>query len=174
MSYRKLESRWLMCCVLPILSLTPANATPTQIVPLHTTLTFSSQHPKGPNPVPVKSTDGKTVYFLSLRIEPDVKNNPVGIDLVLLHTRASSDDVNLLDPTGKWHGIQPYIFPASDFAQGAEKSIYGEKRIIRLKHLGLELQITVSNVAVTPNSTPYSEYQFDALTLQINVDNLIR
>ena len=83
---------------------------------------------------------------------------------------AKTDASNLLDPTGRRHGLQAYDFAADDLAQGVQKSAFGEKRTVSLKNLGLVLEIAVSRAAVSPVSG--SRYQIDALELQIEANNL--
>ena len=140
-----------------------------QIVPLRTSLTFSAQSAENRLSIPIKSTDGKTVYILSLEPDFDVGHHIVVLELVLRRPHDKTASPNRLDPTGMWHGYQPYIFGGRDFTQGVKKSLYGEKRTVSLNNLGLMVRITVSKATVSPVSG--DDYQFDALELQIEVDN---
>jgi hypothetical protein len=105
-------------------------------------------------------------------MEPDfdVGHHVVSLGLVLRKSRAKAGAPNLLDPTGRRHGLQAYDFTANDLAQGAQKSAFGEKRTVPLKSLGLMVRVAVSKASVSPVSV--DKYQFDVLDLQIEVDNL--
>ena len=87
------------------------------------------------------------------------------------HSGYKPDGANLLDPTGIRHGLQAYDFAVDDLAQGVQKSAFGEKRTVRLKDLGLVVQIAVSEAAVSPIST--GSHQIDSLEPQIEVNNYI-
>jgi len=91
------------------------------------------------------------------------------LELVLRRPGDKPDAPNLLDPTGKRHGLQAYVFSANDLTQGPDKSAFGERRIVSPKTLRLVVRIAVSKAAVSPFSP--GDYQFDALDLQIEVDN---
>jgi len=153
-----------------VLSLTSNAATMPRVAPLQTRVTFSAQSGENWRAIPIKSTTGKTVYVLSLEPYFEIKKHITGIDLVLRHPGDEADAPNLLEPTGRWHGLQAYDFAGGDFAQGVQKSAFGEKRTVTLKNLGLVVRIAVSKAIVRPVSGGY--YQFDALELQIEVDNL--
>jgi hypothetical protein len=122
----------------------------------------------------LKSPNG-TTYRLSLIPELDVGKHVVVLDLVLQRVGRRNDDPNLLDSTGKLHGYQPYFFAASDFAGGAQKSIYGDLRVIDSHRLGMEMHVKVVGVNVEPTPASSSQapgYQFDDLTLQITTQSL--
>jgi hypothetical protein len=140
-----------------------------RIVPLRATATFSSQFPENRWSVPIKSTDGRTVYVLSLEPDFDVAHHVVTLELVLRKPGDNADAPNLLDATGRRHGLQAYDFAADDLAQGVQKSAFGEKRTVSLRSLGLVVRIAVSKAAVSLISA--GNYQLDALDLQIEVDN---
>jgi len=141
-----------------------------QIIPLQTSVAFSSHSPESRWSVPIKSTDGSTVYVLSLDPDFDSGHRTVTLELVLRHADDKTDAPNLLDPTGRRHGLQAYDFAANDLAQGVEKSAFREKRTVSLKKLGLVVRIAVSKAAVSRISA--GNYQLDALDLQIEVDNI--
>jgi len=148
----------------------PSNAAgKPRIIPLRTSATFSAQFPDSRWSVPIKSTDGHTVYTLSLEPYRDVKNHIAGLDLELRFAHDMSDAPNLLEPVGRWHGLQAFNFAGTDFAQGAEKSGFGENRTIYVKRADLMVRIDVSKAVVSQVST--GEYQFDRLDLQIDVYN---
>jgi hypothetical protein len=99
----------------------------------------------------------------------------VVLDLVLQKVGEKKDDTNLLDSTRKQHGYQPYFFAASDFERGAQKSVYGELRVIDLPQLGMKMHIRVTGLKVEPTSPNPSQglgYQFDDLTLEITTQSL--
>ncbi len=151
------------------IALLPDAAAKPRIVPLQTSATFSTQVPENRWSVPIKSIDGSTAYTLSLEPDFDVGHHVVTLELLLRRPSDKTDAPNLLDPTGTRHGLQAYDFAASDLAQGVQKSAFGEKRTVRLKDLGLILQITVSNAVVSPISN--GSYQIDGLELRIKVEN---
>jgi hypothetical protein len=154
------------------LSLTSPASTNPRIIPLQTSVIFSAQSAQNRWSVPIKSAGGRTIYILSL--EPDwwfgSPRRVEGVDLVLRHPRDKAGTENLFDPTGNWHGLQNFMFPARDFKDGMKNSLYGEKRTIIIKRLGLVLRVTILKAGVSPIST--KDYQLDNLELQINVDNL--
>jgi len=155
--------------LLAALSLVSSAAAKPPIVPLRTSVTFSSQSTGNRWSVPIRSTDGGTVYILSLEPDFDVGHHIVTLELVLRHPSDKTDAPNLLDPTGSRHGLQAYDFAADDLAQGVQKSAFGEKRTVSLKKSGLVVRIAVSKATVSPISA--GNYQLDALDLQIEVDN---
>jgi hypothetical protein len=163
-------SRYFFVLCLATLGLFPSAVAKPRLIPLRTSLTFSSRSPEGSWSVPIKSTDGRTVYVLSLEPDFDVGHHIVTLELVLRHSADKSDAPNLLDPTGSRHGLQAYDFVADDLAKGVQKSAFGEKRTVPLKSLGLVLRIAVSKAAVSPTSA--GNHQLDALDLEIEVDNL--
>jgi hypothetical protein len=122
--------------------------------------------------VPIKSTDGNVAYLLSLEPDFDAGHHVVTLELVLRRPSDRSDAPNLLDPTGRRHGLQSYDFAADDLAQGVQKSAFGERRTVSLKKLGLVIRIAVVKVAVSSISS--GSYKIDSLDLQIEVDNLVR
>jgi hypothetical protein len=131
---------------------------------------------KGLSPtfVLLKSPRGVT-YQLSLLPHYDVGNHLVVIDLVLARSdkKASTNERNLLEPKGMWHGYEPFIFAAHDYVKGAQKSIYGATRVMRLQDLGMEMRVTGVAVHVVPipgSSFPDGgpDYQFQDLILSIS------
>src|SRR5208337_2478968 len=152
-----------------VLSLVSNAAANPRIVPLRTSASFSTRYAENRWSVPIKSTDGRTVYVLSLVPELDVGNHITELELVLRRSNARNNAPNLLDPTGIWHGLQACDFPGRDLAQGIQKTAFGEKRTIHLNRLELVVRIAVLKVTVSPISA--GDYQIDALDLQIEVDN---
>jgi hypothetical protein len=140
-----------------------------RIIPVRTSVSFPSHSSEGRWSFPIKTTDGSTVYVLSLDPDFYVGNHLAVVTLVLHRFANNPGAQNLLDPPGIWHGIQPCDFVANDLAQGIQKSVFGEKRIIPRKDLGLVVRIAASSATVSPASA--GNYQLDALNLQIEVDN---
>ena len=137
-------------------------------------LVYSLKSSSHPSSLLLKSPRGAT-YRLSLIPDFDIGKHVVVLELVLQRRGRKRDDSNLLDPTGKLHGYQPYSFAASDFARGAQNSIYGDLRVIDLHQLGMELRVKVTGVNVEPTPTNSSKapgYQFDDLTLQITTQSV--
>jgi hypothetical protein len=122
----------------------------------------------------LKSSRGIT-YRLSLIPDIDVGKHVVVLDLALQRPGEGADGTNLLDSTGKLHGYQPYVFAASDFAGGAQRSAYGDSREIVLQKLGVALHIKVADVHVETTPTGSFQtlgYQFDDLILEITTQKL--
>jgi hypothetical protein len=152
-----------------ILCLLPSSAAKPQIIPLRTTATFSARSPQNRWYVSIKSANGSTAYVLSLEPDFDVGHHVVTLELVLRRPGENNDAHNLLDPTGRRHGLQPYDFAADDLAMGVQKSALGKKRIVSLKNLALVVRMAVSKATVSPTSA--GNYQLDALNVEIEVDN---
>lgn len=117
----------------------------------------------------LRSPHGIT-YQLSLVPDSDGYGNVIVLDLFLQKPGVKPDHSNFLDWTGKLHGYQPYVFAASDFAGGAQKSMYGESRKIDLPKLGMQMRVKVLDVHVEPTpeaSAQVPNYQFDDLSLEI-------
>jgi hypothetical protein len=140
-----------------------------RIIPVRTSVSFSSYSSENRWSLPVKSTDGSTVYVLSLDPEFSAGHHLAVLTLGLRHFGDKPDAPNLLDPIGIWHGIQPCDFVANDFAKGIQKSAFGEKRIIPRKNLGLVVRIVVSKATVSLISN--ENYQLDDIELQLEVDS---
>lgn len=159
--------------VLALLALCPLShaVTSPKVIPLRANVSFTAtQSAQFHWSVPIKSTDGHTVYVLSL--EPDVSRTAAphleGLSLVLRRPHEKADSQNLLSAIRNWHGVQDFMFPAWDYKDGVKGSTYGDKRTIFVKKLGLVVRITVSKAAV---SLSPKYYQLDALSLKIEVDN---
>ena len=122
----------------------------------------------------LKSSAGVT-YRLSLVPDLDVGNHVVVLELFLQKSAGTNGDANLLYPSGRWHGYQPFFFAASDFAHGAKKSSYGDTRVMNLPKLGITIRAKVVDVNVkpTPAGSPQElPCQFDSLTLEISTQRL--
>lgn len=139
-----------------------------------TVLAYSRQSKTESTSSFLKAPSG-TRYRLSLVPELDLGQHVVVLDLVLQKPGRETDDSNLLDVTGRLHGYQPYVFAASDFVRGAQKSVYGESRVINLRKLGMEMHVKIAQVHVEPTPTGSSQglrYQFNDLSLKITTQNL--
>ncbi len=127
-----------------------------------------------PSSLLLKSPAG-LAYRLSLVPDFDVGRHVVVLDLLLQRSDAKNTNANLVDPTGRLHGYQPYVFAASDFAHGTKKSIYGDTRVMNLEKLGIAIRAKVVDVKVKPTpvgSRQELPYQFDSLTLEISTQPL--
>jgi hypothetical protein len=112
----------------------------------------------------------KARHRLSLEPDFDVGKHVVGLDLVLRPLNASRHTRNLLEPTTRWHGYQKFIFAASDFANGADRSILGAVRDIPVTRLGLVVRIRVLDVkvvAVAEMVPGEPNFEFAGLKLRI-------
>ena len=134
---------------------------------LHVNAHFSAASLKEPWSASMTRADGSTAFVLSFSPELDTAKNVVGVDLVLHRPDACPDDDNLLAPTGNWHGLQAYMFPAEDFLKGPSETVMGPKRAIVVKRLGLVVEIRVINAAV--KQVMPDHHSLDSLDLQIDV-----
>jgi hypothetical protein len=147
-----------------------------KVIPTEATLDYVDRAAKNSSEISIENVQKKVAYNLAIDPEFDVDNHLVGLSLMLHRSGDKADAPNLLYENSNWHGYQPFIFAASDFAFGADKSIYGKQRTVRLKTLGLEIQIKVLKAAVSsiPKSTTAGDgNQFDELQLQIHVRSLL-
>lgn len=151
-------------------SLVSRAATGPRIIPLETEAVFSVENAGTQWSVPIKSTDGMTVYILSLEPFDDNRHHPVLVSLVLKRVGDKRESPNRLAPTGNWHGLQAYDFAGGDLKDGVQKSTFGERRTVVLKDLGLIIHINISKVVVSPVSAEF--YEVNMLDLQIEVNNL--
>jgi hypothetical protein len=133
--------------------------------------TFSAGSARSEWSIPIKSTDGRTVYILSLNPEFWAGAQEVeGLDLVLRRSSEKRNATNLLAPTGNWHGLQSFNFPAVDFANGVEKSVFGGKRTIFVRRLGLAIEVEILKAKIGP--TRLEQYELEELGLKIQIDNI--
>jgi len=158
---------WLVVGAFGVVSIA---ATSMSIVPLRTSARITPQSIGSRWSVPVKSSKGHVAYILSLEPEVDVGNHLVSAELVLRPAGENAAKANLLEPSGNWHGLQPYMFPANGFATGVAKAPFGETRKLTLKNLGVQVQVTITEAKVTPISS--DGYQLDSLSLDIELSNL--
>ncbi len=140
-------------------------------------LEYSKNSSAYPRSVPLIAPDG-TKYTLRLIPGDDVGHHVVVLDVSLSRSNGKESKSNLLEPHGTWHGYQPYIFVASDFAQTGNSSQGQNTRTIDLPALGMQVEIAVTRVKVdpTPPSSSSKElpYQFTDLSLEITTKNLPR
>lgn len=115
----------------------------------------------------VKAKDGAT-YKLHLDAVPTVHGTIADLVLVVQRADAADDSPNLLDPPGNWHGYQAYTFAATDFKDGADKSLFGMKRVVcRLgAAITVEIAVTQSAVELVPQTT---EWRFKAMEIEVVV-----
>ncbi len=71
----------------------------------------------------------------------------------------------MLAPAGNWHGYQKYMFAASDFVRGAEKSVYGRTRTIPVDSLHLTVRLDITQAKVST----ISENQFEELDVAVEI-----
>jgi hypothetical protein len=85
----------------------------------------------------------KTIYTLSLEPDLDVGKHVIVVDLVLRDADEPRTNENLLSPAKNWHGLEPYNFVASDLLHGADRSVFGARRSIKItgRELDVEIQI---------------------------------
>jgi hypothetical protein len=136
-------------------------------IQFRSTLEFSRSDPRSAD---IEFTHNGVLYALSIVPDVDVHGDTVALTLVLKQLDAGPSVPNLLEPPGHWHGYQKHIFAASDFARGARASVFGRKRILEIRPLGLLLDFDVSGSRVSALSDQKRDglhYQFDELRLEI-------
>ena len=116
------------------------------------------------------SPSNKKLYVLSLVPEVDVGKHAIGIDLVLRNAEKPKTGENLLSPTGNWHGLQPYNFVASDLKHGADGSVFGARRSIKVT--SRKLNVVIQILGVKSRALPNGTLEIDDLKLSVFVDNL--
>jgi hypothetical protein len=98
---------WRFIFTVPLvaaLSLVSNAAAKPRIIPLRTSVAFSAQVAESRWSVPIKSTDGRTLYVLSLEPDFDAGHHIVTLELVLRRPGDKTHAANLFDPTGRRHG----------------------------------------------------------------------
>lgn len=137
-----------------------------QRISMQATATFSSRFPEKHWSVPVKSTEGQTLYVLSLEPDFDTHLHIVTVELVLRSPNTKTEGPNLLNPR-KLFGLQPYDFAAVDFSHGIDKSAFGKNRELVLRDLSLVVEMTVLEAKVSPTNS--GSYQIDKLKVKVGV-----
>jgi hypothetical protein len=142
----------------------------TSIAPKQVQAEFSLKNSTKPWADHLYSPSNKKLYDLSLEPEVSVAKHVIGVDLVLRNADNLKTDENLLRPAGNWHGLQPYNFVATDLMHGADKSVFGLRRSIKVttKKLTVVIQILDEKIRALPDGTQ----EIDDLKLAISVDNL--
>jgi hypothetical protein len=115
------------------------------------------------------SPSNKKLYVLSLEPEIDVAKHVVGVDLVLRDAEKPKADENLLSPAGNWHGLQPYDFDATDAIHGAEGTVFGANRSIKVTNRQLNVVIHILDIRTRP--LPDGTQELELLKLAVSVDN---
>ena len=141
----------------------------------HATFTATLGYPPGSRaPATSLAFHSPHGYAYRFRLDPerDVEGNVIVVELVMQGASGSSHKSNLLDATGRRHGMQKWFFAASDLAHGAQRSVYGDARTIDLRKLGITVEAKVVGVRVKP--TPATRgmpagYRFTDFTLEVRV-----
>ena len=146
----------------------------------HAVFTATLAYPPGSRgpatSLPFHSPRGET-YRFRLSSQRDVASNIVVVELVMQGTSSSSHKANLLDATGRLHGMQKWFFAASDLAHGAQRSVYGTTRAIDLPRLGITVEAKVVRAGVKPTPATAAMpagYRFTDLTLEVRVGDATR
>jgi hypothetical protein len=142
-----------------------------RIVPLRTNMIFSAHAKQKYSSAVIRSINGREIYALSLEPDFDVGHHVVRLELMLRWLGDTTNARNLLDATGREHGLQSFDFAADDLARGVSKSAFGENRTVLLRNLGLIVRVNRLPVAVSPVAA--GQYQLEHLEVQIRIDNLI-
>jgi len=163
---RILFAMLVMGCVAQRTSAQPA------ISPVHAELRYPSNSHGEQGSIPVRKTSGQIAYALSLEPQTDAARHVIGLELVLHNAHAEKDGGdNLLYRSPLWHGYQSFIFAASDFVHGPEKSTYGRVRQFHLDRLRIDVRLEVSAATVAPViSAPSGPKCFEFGTFDLKVD----
>ena len=161
--------RYIFSVQLVTLGLFTNAAAKPRIIPLRTSINVSSRSTDIRRSLSIKSTNGTTAYILSLEPDFDIGHHLLTLELVLRRPRDSADAPNLLDSTGRRHGLQAYDFAANDLSQGVRKSAFGQTRTVTLTGLGLVVRIDLIKASVSPISA--GKYQIDELEMKIEVSS---
>jgi hypothetical protein len=169
----------LLICVLFLIIVNASTTIPAALAEQHTEL-LSARFVFSPDgiisPAHKVFSDGFQKYTLSLEPDFDVYHRIVVLTLVMHHVDEDEDAQNLLDPSGRAHGYQKYIFAASDFANGPERSVYGESRSILIDSLGLLFNIGIRKAIVEKSAEGTGEstrYKFDEFILDVKAERKI-
>ena len=119
----------------------------------------------------IYSRTNQKLYILSLEPEFDIGKRTIGINVVLRDVETAKTGKNLLNPPGRWHGLQPYSFMADDLLHGADKSIFGAHRTIAVRNRELFVEMRIENVRV--KALPDGGNEIDNLKLWVSVGNVI-
>lgn len=135
----------------------------------HSSLEYSKDSTLGYASVPLVGPN-RARYTLRLIPENDTHHHVVVLTLALTRRDDQGLKSNLLEPPGRWHGYQPYIFAASDFAQSVNGPLGKHMRTIDLPKLDMQIEVTIVGVKIERTSLATSgeiPYQFADLTLEI-------
>jgi hypothetical protein len=162
---------FILLAIVAFLIERPIWGLPFEIQPLHTTAVFSKSSSAPSWRAYVLAPDGRRVYRLSLEPEYGPKNQVIGLNLLLSPAQTKSQNVNsnLLNPHN-WHGLQPYEFLGKDLAKGADKSVFGAHRELKIEDKKLVIRMDVSKSMVSPLAN--GDYEIDQLELAIAIENL--
>jgi hypothetical protein len=102
-----------------------------------------------------------------LRLVPDrdVAGAVTVLDLTL-RCPGFRGGADLLSSARRWHGLQPFNFPAADMAGGPKASFGGEIRTVLAPQLGAALKVKVRSAAVRKARAGYG---WDHLDLSVRV-----
>jgi len=147
-----------------------------RIEPIRATLTYSNDAASDVRTMELRSASGSVLYHLSIQPDRDVENRTIVLNVVLQSVGNSGELPNLLDPTGKLFGYQPYTLAASDFASGIDRSAYGRRRRFSLPKIGICVNLDILSAQILPLTVGAKSgrgYQFERLTLTAGVANLV-
>ncbi len=172
---QRLDRSFFYCPYLALLALLIfAGSARAQIMPSHATLAYAVSTDQSSKFI-AKAANGSAAYALMFLPQRDFKGNIVSIDLVMHRPHAAPNARNLLEPEGRWHGLQDYNFNAIDFVDGPERSIMGPTRTIQIKNRKLSVSFTILKADVAPLTNKSSErddYIFKELVVDVAIDNL--
>lgn|SRR5579862_1928033 len=132
-------------------------------------LTFPSASAGSGHQIVLSSPADLARFSASLVADGDVSGRPVVVDLVLRRSTKEADTRNILEPSGNWHGAQPFIFAASDFRQGPENSIYGRSRVFHIQEIAADVLVEVTEAVVNQNGSATFCCSFERLTMTVTL-----
>jgi hypothetical protein len=94
-----------------------------------------------------------------------------GIELEVKEPGVRHSPTNLLEPSGYWHGYQPFMFMGWDYAKGPGTSTFGAVRTTRRGNI--VITTTVKDVTVSVAKQRAADgtivYQLDRLSLVVGI-----
>ncbi len=121
----------------------------------------------------ISSPKGNCVAFIEKG--PDTAGNIVQLKLGLRCPRIAGKE-DLLERSAPQPGYQPFMFAASDMTKGAEKSVFGGTRVIRLPQAKMSIRVKIESVQVSKIDAPVDDFghKFEALHILVTCEPLVK
>ena len=109
---------------------------------------------------------------LSLKNEADQAGNVVALQLVLRCPKVKGGS-DLLEDLAPQPGYQPFMFAASDFKAGIDKTAFGRTRVIPVPSAGLSLKVVIEDARISRLKNKDSSYQYKIKAIDLRI-SLVR